>query len=259
VQYREIQVGQEYGVRLRLAAGEPLIHVAVVDKVDRTKQVKVRHVDEPHAGMEEYVAFRHVVVSWKERRRFLSDEQKLAQVREMSAGVDFVTKEAVQFVLEATGENAFFVHSDGHLSADHEPLLRVAVRARLTPDPDALDPHAFVDRDGNVQMTFAGAEKLAMAVAAAEPDTVTMYVAEAEDVYEARGYDMGERFWHEHLRKQRPIYALARQWAGFETEVARLRQEIGRLRNLLSMAADDLRKAGLTREAGRLAREMDRK
>lgn len=205
MQYREIEIGGEYGIRLRLAAAEPLVHVVVVEKVDRTKQVKVRHVDEPHTGMEEHLRLRHVVVPWKDRRRFLSDEDNLARVRELSRGVDLVTKDTVQFVLDSTGENGFFVHSDGHLSADLEPLLRVAVRARLKPSLDAIDPPAFVDRDAKVQMTFDGAEKLAMAIAAAEPDSVTMWVVEAEEEYKARGYAAGERYWHEHLRKQRPI------------------------------------------------------
>jgi hypothetical protein len=119
------------------------------------------------------------------------------------------------------------------------------------------DLGGFIALDGRAQIPFAGAERIAMAFAAAEPDSVMMTIdAEAEEL-RAQGYDVGERYWHDELRKRRPAFAVARQWAGFEAETARLQAEVQRLRNLLGMAISDLRAADLRREAGRLERLMD--
>ena len=108
-------------------------------------------------------------------------------------------------------------------------------------------------------MSLVGGEALARAFALAEPNTVTMHVRAEEEELTASGYDPGERYQHEWLRKRRPVFALARQWAGVDHELERLQQEIARLRNLLTMAVSDLRAAGSDREAARLVRLMDRK
>jgi hypothetical protein len=51
--------------------------------------------------------------------------------------------------------------------------------------------------------------------------------------------------------------ALARQWAGFEQEVEQLKKEIGRLRQLITRAAYELRDAGADRKSRRLLRALD--
>lgn len=47
VRFIDVEVGEEYGLRLKVAVGQPLHRVLVLDKVQRNKQVKVRHLEEP--------------------------------------------------------------------------------------------------------------------------------------------------------------------------------------------------------------------
>lgn len=117
--------------RLRLSASEPLHQVLVVQKVDRNKHVKVRHLEGDNEGMEEFFPSRNVLVLWKRRERFLQNEENLRIIRESSDGVSPVTRDVVQSVFGAAGEHSAFVHGDGHLSADAEAVKRLAARAGL--------------------------------------------------------------------------------------------------------------------------------
>ncbi|MBN9492876.1 hypothetical protein J0H33_05960 [bacterium] len=257
MRFQDICIGTDYGIRIRVSRQEPLVRVRVLEKVDRTKKLRVRHVSEPHTGMEEFIAQRQVMVAWKERRAFLRDEARLKGLQEASAlYFDRVTADTVQLVLEASGEEPW-VHGDGRISMERSVFERLAGRAGLGPDPAALDPDAFISREGECVLPLRAGEHLARAFAAAEPEAVTMYVAGMEQDYTTRGYAVGERWWHDELRKKRPIFALARQWAGFEQELARLNAEVQRLRNLLSVAEGDLRRAGDDRAAVRLRRAVN--
>lgn len=259
MRYQDIVIGGDYGLRLRLSASEPLHHVRVTQKVDRNKQVKVRHVEGDNDGMEEFFPFRNVVVPWKRRRQFLRNEESLRLIRELSADVDPVTKEAVQSVFGAAGEHSAFVHSDGHCSASAEAVRRLAARAGLPEALRELDSFAFVDDMGNAQLTFRAAYRLATELAKREPDTVTMEVEAREEELRAGGYGPGERWQHEWLRDQRPAFALMRQWAGFSSELDRLQKEVDRVRGLLYTAALELERAGKVREARTLQRALDGK
>lgn len=95
MRYQDIVVGGDYGLRMRLSSKEPLHHVQVTQKVDRNKHVKVRHVDGESEGMEEFFPFRNIVVPWNRRKQFLRNEESLGVIRELSADVDPVTKEAL--------------------------------------------------------------------------------------------------------------------------------------------------------------------
>lgn len=129
MRYQDIVVGEDYGLRMRLSSKEPLHDVQVTQKVDRNKHVKVRHVDGESEGMEEFFPFRNVAVPWNRRQQFLRNEESLRVIRELSADVDPVTKEAVESVFGAAGEHSAFVHGDGHFSADAEAVKRLASRA----------------------------------------------------------------------------------------------------------------------------------
>ena len=73
-----------------------------------------------------------------------------------------------------------------------------------------------------------------------------------ESEFVARGRQPGELRWHEELRKELPIYALARGWAGHASEIGLLHAEIERLRQLVADAASDPERPGAAREADRL-------
>jgi hypothetical protein len=83
---------------------------------------------------------------------------------------------------------------------------------------------------------------------------VLMYIEDEENECRARGYEPGERFYHDWLREKTPGFALARYWAGHEEEVVFLRKEIERLRKVIDSAADALVKAGAEQEGWRVRR-----
>jgi len=101
------------------------------------------------------------------------------------------------------------------------------------------------------------AEKLAHAYASAECEMVLMYIEDEENEDRARGFELGERLCHDWLREHMPGYALARYWAGHESEVAFLRQEIERLRQVVDSAADALVKVGAEQEGWRMRLAKD--
>ncbi|MCL4240063.1 MAG: hypothetical protein KJ048_01820 [Dehalococcoidia bacterium] len=259
MRYQDIVVGEDYGLRMRVSSKEPLHHVQVTQKVDRNKNAKVRHVDGQSEGMEKFFPFRNVAVPWNRRKQFLRNEESLRVIRELSADVDPVTKEAVQSVFGAAGEHSAFVHGDGHFSADAEAVKRLASRAGMPEALRELDSFAFVDDIGNAQLTFRAAYRPATELAKREPDTVRMEVEAREEELRAGGYGPGERWQHDWLRDQRRAFALMRQWAGFSSELDRLQKEVDRVRGLLYSAALELERAGRVREARTLQRALEGK
>jgi hypothetical protein len=130
-------------------------------------------------------------------------------------------------------------------------------RAGIVGTATQLHPLAFVDRLGHAHIPTAGAEVLARAFAAAEPGSVTMHLEAVEREMHAKGYEPGDRFWHDYLREQRPGFALARSWSGFDRELEELQREIGRLRELVLRAVTELERAGAEQSAWRLKRALD--
>lgn len=258
MEFKSVEVGNEYAIRLRVAGGEPFVRVLALEKVQRSHQVKVRHVAEPHVGMEEFFPQRNFIVPWKEAKAFLRDEQRMTAVYNRSSEVyDRVTADTLQLIFESSGETDINVHSGGRVTGGKAAVERFVARAGLEPPFDRLDTTAFLDRLGEYHMSLIGGEALARAFALAEPNSVTLYIETQEAELLAQGYGPGDRFWHDYLREKRPSFALARQWAGAEVELLRLQKEIERLRNILSMAESDLRSAGLTSQANRIARIAD--
>ena len=76
----------------------------------------------------------------------------------------------------------------------------------------------YVDRHNNIHLPAIEGYRLARAFASREPEGVIRYIAEVEDRLTAEGMIPGERWHQEYLRKQAPAMALARNWAGHETE-----------------------------------------
>lgn len=101
------------------------------------------------------------------------------------------------------------------------------------------------------------AEQLAHAYASAEPEIVLIYIEDFESEYKAKGYEPGKRYYHDILREETPGFALARYWAGHEEEIAQLRREIERLRQLVISAPEALEKAGQEREGWRLRQALN--
>ncbi len=64
------------------------------------------------------------------------------------------------------------------------------------------------------------------------------------------------RHRHEILRRRQPAFALARQWAGLQSEAELLTREIDRLRGIMVQAIWTLKQNGAEYEARRLERAL---
>ena len=123
------------------------------------------------------------------------------------------------------------------------------------PDPDR--PLREAGRVEGQRLLHPGGKHGRKAGPVAEPEIVLMFIEDEESEYKAKGYEPGDRFWHNYLREKTPGFALARYWAGHEAEVARLREEIERLRSLVKSAADVLERSGKEPEGWRLRGALD--
>jgi len=253
----EIEVGEKYAMREKVSAGEPLIQVQVLEKTGRRGQIKVRRLSEPHAGLEEYIKTRQLLVPWTEHRAFLKDEQDEKKFQEGAIRADQALAGAIETVLASTGYGDATADDDGSVHMEAVELRQIARLAGLPQELEKLHEAAYVDRDGTMHLPVEVAEQLAHAYAAAEPEIVLMYIEDQESEYKAKGYDPGTRYYHDLLREKMPGFALARYWAGHEEEVAQLRAEIERLRTLVRSAAGALEKAGQERDGWRLRRALD--
>ena len=246
--------GRFYAFREKRGAGAPMLKVKLLEKVGRRGHVRVRYEDGPHPGLEEYVATRQLVVSWGDRKALLRDEERFARI-EQTVKRDSAREEAISTVLAASGEPS--AGAGNWVSMPEDEIQRIADRAGLSEHPAELHPLGFVDRHGEVQLPLDGAERLARAFAAAEPENVLMYIDDHEEELKRRGNVAGDRYLHDVLRQYQPGWALARQWAGFDRAVEELQKEIGRLRSLVSRAAYELKDAGAEDKSRRLLRALD--
>ena len=254
----QMKIGRDYLYREKRAPGSPHQRVKLLAKVGRACKIRVRFIDGPFPGLEEYVHCGRIIVPWSESKAFPRDEQRRRRLEEISLPqYSHVVAEAILTVFAATGDETGCVNGDGVLDGNAAALRRVAQRAGIKKPVEELGRESFVDRFGRLLLSFDGALTLAMAFAKAEPEKVLLLIENEEAELRAKGYEPGEHYYHESLLKQAPANALARQWAGFENEVEQLREEIVRLRMVVKRAADFLDSAGMGFEADRVRREMD--
>ncbi len=257
MEYKEIEVGQKYAFRQRLSTAEPLLQVQAVEKTGRRGQVKIRRLSEPFEGLEEWVQSRQLVVPWTERKALLRDEERAKRFDEARRKSNEGLIKAIETVMYATGYSDAGAEHDGTIRMEAEELREIARRAGLPQKVEDMHPAVYVDRHGRMHLPVEVAERLAQAFARAEPELVLMYIEDEEREYKARGYEPGERFYHDILREHMPGYALVRYWAGHQEEVEFLRAEIERLRMLVKTAADALVKCGAEKEGRRIQRALD--
>jgi len=206
----------------------PLLRVRFVGPA-RGGKAKIRWEQGDLDGLVEWVSTRQLISSWGERKRCILDREKQAALdRQSEAMFDRVVEDAISHVLTATGEEGGFQRSWALAPAKAERLWQ---RANLVGDP-RNEPHAFVDRFGELHLGYASALRFAKAFAAAEPEPCLLLVEHWETELRAQGFLPGQSGDHEYLREERPAYALVRQWAG-STETELLRTEITRLQTLV--------------------------
>jgi hypothetical protein len=246
----QVEVGRTYAFREKRSTSSPMLKVKLLDKIGRKGKAKVRFEDGPHPGLEEYVSTRQVVCSWGDRKAVLRDEEREGRLVEYEKGRDDkALRDAVNAVLDATGESG-----SGY---DADELQRILDRAGIDTAPADLHPVGFIDRHRRAHMPIDALAAVAKAFAAAEPQTVVAYLDDEEEENRLRGNQPGERWYHQYQRELSPGYALARQSAGLEQEADMLRQEIARLRGLISRAASDLKDAGREHKSRWLLRALE--
>jgi hypothetical protein len=242
--------GRRYAVREEPRQGGPLVKAHFVGPA-RSGKAKVRWLEGEREGLEEWLSTRCLICPWGERKAFVRDEERAAAIRAASEEIDAVVEEAISAVMESTGESGGFMRE---WSDPPERVRRLWARARLDGDP-LEEPLAYVDRRGWAHLSAATALRWANAFAAAEPQTVGLYIEEEERKLLAEGWQPGDRFAHQFLRERRPAFALVRDWAA-QPERDLLRKEVERLQGLIHQAVADLERAGAADAARRLKRAI---
>lgn len=255
MQKSDLVTGRIYALRRRsrAAAGAAFLKVKFNGKVHKD-QVQVRHESGDLAGLEEWVRTRHLACPWGDLKALERDEERTARLREVSSQAgDRVTEEAISAVLTASGEYGGFIRT---WDTDPAPAQRLWDRAGLAGRPLEHHPANFIDRHGTWQLTFQTALHAAEAFAAAEPETVDLYLRGWEDRLRAEGFIQGNQHSHELLREWAPSHALARSWSQKPIGAAAER-EVQRLRSLVEHAARLLRAIGHNSEAARIERGLN--
>lgn len=257
MQASQIEIGGKYAMREKVSPGEPLIEVQVLEKTGHNRLLKVRRLSEPHAGLEEFVRSRQLLVPWSERQALLEDERDEQRFNKGQGRAHQALAGAIDTIMAASGYSDGCADDDGTVHMEAVELRQLARLAGLPEELEKLSDEIYVDRFGEMHLPVDVAEQLAHAYASAEPEIVLMYIEDQEGEFKAKGYEPGDRFWHDYLREKTPGFALARYWAGHENEVAQLRDEIERLRALVKSAADILERSRKEPEGWRLRVALD--
>jgi hypothetical protein len=209
MQSSEVEIGHRYAMREKLSRGEPLLHVKVLEMTGRKGQVRVRRMSDPHKGLEEWTTSRQLLVPWKERQAFLRDEEHATCFDAVEENPTQAVITAIEAVIFASGYDDVWVKAGGTVHAEAKELREIARLAGLPETLEDLHPAAYVDRHGSMHLPPSLAERLVHAFARAHPETVVMFIEAEENEYKARGFDPGERFWHDYLRTKMPGFAIA--------------------------------------------------
>ena len=255
----EFRAGDKWALRASTALGAPAtgVEVLLLPK-GRGGRCKIRHLEGELAGLEEFVANAHLRSRWSEWQKVTRDEARelaLIAATEVSTPLPAVTVEAATLVLNATGEDVFLEGHRGYTRhLDPETLERVTNRAGLKDARWGSTP-AYTDRHGRLAVPNNGLIDLAVSFAAAEPESVHLYLDNEEAEHLEGSFGFGAD--HRQLLRLKPAIAIARQWAGGAAEHKHIHDELARLKLLLYEALRALRTAGDDRAASRIERKID--
>ncbi len=246
-------VGRPHALRELKAPPDTPLRKVVVLQPPRKGQVQVRHADGDLQGLTEWISTRIIVCLWSDRKAFLRDEREETALREYSDPARREVEErALSFVLTATGEEGGFSRT---WTLDRDKAERLWARAGLK-DPAEREPYSYVDRDGQLHVTYQTTMKFAKAFAAAEPEPCLLYIREWEERLRAEGYQPGNSYAHSLLREWEPGMALVRAWCSQPTSDL-LEKELKRVRGIAMDAIDRLESAGHKQQARRLRAALD--
>ncbi len=279
----EVMVGQRYGYRDHpYKTAEPLRPVEVLKlgpPKSKSKKVRVKWLDGEYEGMDEWVTQVRLVVPWDEAEPFLDDERAFLAAQTAPGRID---RESTEF--RAVQEVFFALPRDidlGYISTDYgvltiEDFDSTARKLGLPIQEYLSEPHAFIDRSGDYTAPFSVATKLARHCCQRFPREVLLRIIPEEEAQresvitgyyvdphnEDHQYDVDRKKAEEFLRKTEHAFALIREWCGRDAveeynQVTSLREEVDRLRRLVSKAADWLEGVGQKSKATQLRKELD--
>lgn len=257
VEQHLIVLGDEYAIREPVAVGVEFQRVVILEHV-RKGRWKARWIN-PNPGMVDYITSKNVIVEWKQRAAFLSEERCVTRfARHLTScgypGNGHPLSEAVHQVIEAMGEPTVSF-SSGDLDCDPEALTRLVTRAGVK-RPD--HPISYVDRGGRLHIPYDAALRLAEDLARAEPMTVLVAIDALEREWTIEAREPGGRGIADLLASYRPSWALIRQWAGHDKAVKFRDDRIEQLERLLVRTMWDLRMPNPDpmKVAGRIERQL---
>jgi hypothetical protein len=215
----------------------------------RAGRVKVRHLEGELEGLEEFVSAGHLRCRWKDWAKVEKDEQheeKLIEYLPTTEPLEDVVIDAAEEVLEAAQEGVVIEHHPrAYTRWNEEPALeRLRVRAGLADKPWLAYP-GFKHQGGDWYIADRILVDMAMAFAAAEPETVHLHLDLEEQRLLREGYWLDELEAHRRLLRSKPAFAVARSWAGGPEAHGHLREELKRSQYLLRKAVYDLRECEL--------------
>jgi hypothetical protein len=93
VQGELLEIGPTRAERAKRGPGQPMSEVRLLDEVGRKGNVKIGFEDGRHAGLEEYVATRQLVVAWGQRNAVLRDEARASALADRRGHRDELLRE----------------------------------------------------------------------------------------------------------------------------------------------------------------------
>lgn len=236
-----IHPDHEYAYRKSPTSRVPFERVLVLERVSTSRgKWKIRFLDDPYPGLEEYTRSACIVAPWSHVKRIERYEARLGRVQAVSLaqwpGSDHPLEEAVNEVLQCTGED-LSVWRKGLLEGPTDAAHRVAARANTS----LTEYGVAFENEGMLVAPFGTALQLAIAFAAAEPSTVLAHINLQRRRYEIEVKEPGKAYLEPAINRWRAAWALASQWAGHDAALATKEAEIERLREIIRGHIVDLR------------------
>lgn len=253
MQGTDLHVGRTYAYRQTARRDDLELMKVKILGPSRGRKIRIRFEDGDLTGLDEWVPVVQIVCRWTDRKAFLTDHRRAAELRQATNQTwDAVTEDAICWIMTASGEENGF---DGQWVTDSATAQRLWSRALLPGSPLEDHPSNYIDRFGTWHLSFQTAEKAAQGFAAADPDAVNLYITNHEEPLKAQGFQPGNRHAHDVLRSYAPCLALARSWTKTQTNTA-LEHEVERLRKLTEHAIQLLRSSGNEEAAQQIQRGL---
>ena len=274
-----MRVGEMWAYRERAhTLSCPVVQAEILQFGPRKSgKIRVRLHGGEFPGLDLWVPRVRLRVPWNETESWLRDEDKLEAARRASEGAQgAVWYDAADLVFSAYPRPDGILlgwPSGGGTVCITEPAA-VAADLELSAESLPSDALRFIDRNGEFYGPASVAEPLARLVVERFPEEVLAAVATEErelqdEALHGKAFDVGPWATHipaekcaEQLRKRQPVFDLVRAWCGRERaerfdELAALRSEVRRLRELVIRAAESLEGAGRPQLASKLKRQVE--